>query len=711
MTNQTGRITRRQFIRRAGIGAAAASAATMGLSGTARAQAPSGAVEVFPSGSAEMDYRVPYYPYLILFAEYRKYNPNGTEDGLAQWFSGWVSEWDAYLASEWFANCTDEFGAYDPAKCEPYPFSGNYPERQYPAYPPFPEKLIQCTADTAEVWAAVNGTEFDIGGQKFYFREDPVDPSSAPLAVPSGTSYAGGGTILLKASDRSGMPRYFNLGVSAKGYYTESFSAPGKPGFQVWIAGNGGAVFIMKDVDVRGESFPGIPLPPLTEGQKPQLIDQSGRMSGMTTVYGGGAEYPVVGLVGALSSMLPDFDGNQPIKGKNIMISGIRFDSFAGHAVYISSSRDYAVIDGCVFSNGQHLMQPTAGLLVRPIEFENFTRAVVGTPWPGFSLPVYLNGSLRVSGCKFFNDDIAAGGYDSSIDFMDSGEFVSEIVISGNEVHQRFENHPDPAGAIGVGGGPLRDDGKLYIGTDSTFADRKNVINSSKGISTGSHAFGNPREQYIWYNEISETRFSAIEIGYIHPENASRHEVIYANKIINHRGVDILPFDGATEYPSAIWLNGANCGVVGNTISGTGASAFIIEGENNHYSGNDSGSFIARDMQLYIGEYSGGNTFSQNTFGPLASQPRAESARIRILGSGNIMENDRYVGDARPWEQGHGVWLMGTSSFGNIVKCPDVQFPLKAPLDHYWRDLSPRQNTLCCNDPASELYRLGRRCP
>jgi hypothetical protein len=70
-------------------------------------------------------------------------------------------------------------------------------------------KTIICTADIAELFAAINGSvEFTYDGQTFYFAEDPESPpgpSNPLLPVPSGKSYSGGGKIIL-------MPGIFDAG-------------------------------------------------------------------------------------------------------------------------------------------------------------------------------------------------------------------------------------------------------------------------------------------------------------------------------------------------------------------------------------------------------------------------------------------------------------------------------------------------------------------
>lgn len=68
-------------------------------------------------------------------------------------------------------------------------------------------RTIDVTPDLAEVWAAVNGMHFIWNDLDFYFKEDPINPNSADLPVPSGRSYSGGGTIVLKKGT-------FNFGES-----------------------------------------------------------------------------------------------------------------------------------------------------------------------------------------------------------------------------------------------------------------------------------------------------------------------------------------------------------------------------------------------------------------------------------------------------------------------------------------------------------------
>ena len=154
--------------------------------------------------------------------------------------------------------------------------------------------------------------------------------------------------------------------------------------------------------------------------------------------------------------------------------------------------------------------------------------------------------------------------------------------------------------------------------------------------------------------------------------------------------------------------------------------------ENCSFSGNIASDFYAKSNQVFIGPYSYHNIFignkfgiagqsqvlcygngnyfgydpdtqtaNPNIFGPLSSPPKANSARITVDGYDNTFFKDIYIGDAQPWEEGHGVWLMGPHTSGNNVICPDVQFELKhgfGTLKDYWKDQSG-YNKICCSYP------------
>ncbi len=136
----------------------------------------------------------------------------------------------------------------------------------------------------------------------------------------------------------------------------------------------------------------------------------------------------------------------------------------------------------------------------------------------------------------------------------------------------------------------------------------------------------------------------------------------------------------------------------GNTISGSCDEGISVEGNANRFEGNDLSGLTASRAQVLIAQGSFSNYVGQgpdgnkNRFGALAPQPKANSARIVCNGYSNAFEGNIYSGDASVWEMGHGIWLMGPHSYGNVVKVgPSEVLGSLAPgakIRDYWKDQS-----------------------
>ncbi len=427
--------------------------------------------------------------------------------------------------------------------------------------------------DVQEVYAAVNG---GIG--------------------PSGTAYAGGGTILLKARDRNGVLAYFNFGND--------------------LTGRGG-VQILTDVVIAGESFdppetplsfpntsavPGVP----TLTPDAYLVDGTPTTPDRTVIYGGAVVF---------GRAMTD---PAPWAAPRLAVRNIYFAYPAGAAVRVKQCSGLEVSRCVIYDLTRRAVAGVPGFFVATgIEATGLFVIDEGSPNP------YLYGDYTVfDNVMKRRTEYSCGGGSSyvpdSYGFADSGIVVQIASMNATITNNRVYNFPF-----------------VGIGIDSN--TRASKIADNRIFNCGFGGYVLPSSCVLTY---------AVPAGHVGARRNSAPLLIEHNEITGG-------FDGSGALTSANGLSFAavsNAIVRANTVKGLvlDSGLFVlgldwVTSSDNSFSANDLRGLQAGLSQVFLDAGSDRNEFANNDYGPVGPQGMA-GAWIRNCHD-NTFTNENFWGD------------------------------------------------------------------
>jgi hypothetical protein len=436
----------------------------------------------------------------------------------------------------------------------------------------------------------------------------------------------------------------------------------------------------------------------------------------------------------------------------NVVISDIVFDNFEENAILVLKC-DNLTIEGCEFFGGKPAADPS---IPHPVGFPISIGPPLDPYLPPFlyyDTPEDIDGLVLIQNNYIDgNFDVKQESDPNYVQIgnlyyfgSNFGAFISYMAGRVEILSNVIENCDVPIELITVAGPNIIQDNQLETAKKGRRLEGLNVWDCSD--TTISHNTITTHAFNIWeWDESQEPatmRGTGIDIGYafglINP-NYPVNNLVQSNTIVLNpdeiTGTGLIPFAGMI-------VNADDSIFKSNNISGVCESAFylgdidlpfyyfISTSSGNSFLGNYTSGATASVAQVYIGSSAHGNYFIPlendpgkdpndprwdathdppfdpdeginpdpilgplpNSFGELTHPPKQNSARIIIEGYDNHFEENHYVGDVKPWEEGHGIWLMKPFSYGNTVCGSFIENPKPGrTILHYWKDQSEQNN-------------------